>query len=431
MRIDLLYGRSGKTVDFPDERTTVIQPKAMSPVPDEKHAVRRGLRQPTAGAPLRDRVKPNDSVAIVFSDITRPMPNDRVLPILLGELDYVPDDQITLINALGTHRPNTPEEIRELLGAEVADRYRVIQHDCRDDDELVHLGETSWGHEAWVNRTYMESSVRILTGFIEPHLFAGFSGGPKAVLPGVAGVRTITANHGPDMIGHPRSTFGETDGNPIWEEIHEVASLTTPTFLLNVTLTEDRCITGVFSGDLEEAHRAGVDFVRQSAMVPVAEPFDIVVTTAGGYPLDISMYQAVKGIAVAGGIVKDGGAIILVSQCAEGLPGYGEYGELMRRAESASHLLEMIHQPGFAMQDQWDAQIQAGICERAKVYIYADGLTDDEIDQALGRPCVDIEETLSGLLRQYGRGARIAVLPAGPLTVPFLENEDRTQEGYA
>jgi nickel-dependent lactate racemase len=224
------------------------------------------------------------------------------------------------------------------------------------------------------------------------------------------------------MIGHPKSTFGETDGNPIWEEMLEVASLTTPTFVLNVTLTEDRCITGVFSGDLEEAHRVGADFVRRSAMVPIEEAFDIVVTTAGGYPLDINLYQAVKGIAVAGGIVKDGGAIVLVSECSEGLPEYGEYGELMRKADTPARLLEMIHQPGFAMQDQWDAQIQAGICERAEVYIYADGLTDDEIGQALGRPCRSIEETLSGLLRQYGPDARIAVLPAGPLTVPFIDN---------
>jgi nickel-dependent lactate racemase len=365
-------------------------------------------------------------VAVVFSDITRPMPNDRVLPILLDELDRVPDDRITLINALGTHRPNTPEEIGDLLGAEVAGRYRVVQHDCRDPAQLVHLGQTSWGHEAWVNRAYVESSVRILTGFIEPHLFAGFSGGPKAVLPGVAGLRTITANHGPEMIGHPKSTFGETDGNPIWEEMSEVALLTRPTFLLNVTLTEDHCITGVFSGDLAEAHRAGVDFVRRSALAPVEEPFDVVVTTAGGYPLDISMYQAVKGISVAGRIVKDGGAIVLVSECSEGLPGHGEYGELMRLADTPARLLEMIHQPGFAMQDQWDAQIQAGICERAQVYVHADGLTDDEIRLALARPCRDIEKTVSRLVEQFGPGARIAVLPAGPLTVPLLLDEDGT-----
>jgi nickel-dependent lactate racemase len=426
VKVELLYGREGKVVEFPDGRTTVVVPRPVDPVPDEKAAVRRALRAPIGSPPLRELVGPDDSVAIVFSDITRPMPSDRVLPVLLEELDDVPDDRIVFINALGTHRPNTPDELVDIVGPEIVERYRVIQHDCRDENELVCLGETSRGHEIWVSRTYMESTVRILTGFIEPHLFAGFSGGPKAVLPGVAGIKTITANHGPEMIGHPRSTFTYTRGNPIWEEMFEVAARTEPTFLLNVTLTEDRRITGVFGGDLEQAHEAGVAFVKRTAMLPVDRPFDIVVTTAGGYPLDISLYQSVKGIGVAANIVKDGGAIIMASECMEGLPDYGEYGELMRLAESPDALLAMIHQPGFMMQDQWDAQIQAQICKRVDVHIYSEGLTDEEIRQAQAVPCEDVESTVAVLLERSGPEARIAVLPAGALVVPYLQGAGRS-----
>ena len=425
MKVELLYGREGKVVEFPDAWTTVVMPRLVDPVPDEKAAVRRALRAPIGSQPLRELVGPDDSVAIVFSDITRPMPSDRVLPVLLDELDDIPDNRIVLINALGTHRPNTPDELVDILGPEIVERYRVIQHDCRDENELVCLGKTSRDHEIWVNRTYMESTVRILTGFIEPHLFAGFSGGPKAVIPGVAGIKTITANHGPEMIGHPNSTFTCTRGNPIWEEMFEVAARTEPTFLLIVTLAEDRRSTGVFGGDLEQAHEAGVAFVKHTAMVSVDRPFDIVVTTAGGYPLDISLYQSVKGIGAAANIVKDGGAIIMASECMEGLPDYGEYGELMRLAESPDELLAMIHQPGFMMQDQWDAQIQAQICKQVDVYIYSEGLTDEEIRQALAVPCKDMESTMAMLIERSGPETRIAALPAGALVVPYLQGTGR------
>lgn len=424
VKTELLYGRDGEVVEFAEERTSFLVPESVDPVEDDKVAVREALRAPIGSAPLRTLVGKEDSVAIVFSDMTRPMPNDRVLPVLLDELNHVPEDRMVLINALGTHRPNTPDEMDELLGSAVVKRYPIVQHNCRNGDELVELGKTSKDHPVWVNRAYMESTVRILTGFIEPHLFAGFSGGPKAVLPGMAGIETITANHGADMVGDARATFGYTHGNPIWEEMLEVAELTEPTFLLNVTLTQDRQLTGVFAGDLEEAHKTGVESVRRTAMVPVDEPFDIVVTTAGGYPLDISLYQAVKGIAVAGHVVRDGGAIILVSECVEGLPNYGQYGEIMRLAETPGGLLKLVHQSGFMMQDQWDAQIQAKICERADVYVYSDGLTDDEIHQAFAEPCRDVEATVSELLDECGDDARIAVLPAGPLTVPYIRRAD-------
>ena len=420
MEVNLLYGRNGKQVNLPDDRTEVILPKEIAAIEDEAAALRQALRNPIGSPALRDLVGPSDQVAIVFSDITRPMPYDRILPVLLEELSQVPDDRIVFVNATGTHRPNTPEELVEILGEGVVRRFRIVQHDCRDQDRLVRVGRTSRGNELWVNRTYMESSVRILTGFIEPHLFAGFSGGPKAVLPGIAAATTIYSNHGVDMIGHAGSGFARTHGNPIWEEMMEAALLTEPTFILNITQTPARRITGVFAGDLERAHAAGVEFVKEYSLAQVDEPFEIVLTTAGGYPLDINMYQSVKGIAVTENIIKPGGSIILASACQEGLPAYGEYRDIVKMADSPDELLEILRRPGFHMQDQWDVQIQAQLCKAAHLYIYSEGLTDAEIRQAMGYPCRDIESKIDELLKTYGPEARIAVLPAGPLCVPSV-----------
>jgi nickel-dependent lactate racemase len=421
--VKLLYGKEGKVVHFPEERTTVIRPKAREPLLNEKLAVREALDTPIGSPPLRDLVGRDDHVAIVFSDITRPMPYDKILPVLLEELSDIPDDHIVFINALGTHRPNTKAELIEILGPKIIKRFTVVQHDCWDKKGLTFLGNTPQGHEIWVNRAYMESSVRILTGFIEPHLFAGFSGGPKAVLPGIAGVKPIFANHGINMIDDPRSGFGQTQGNPIWEEMLEAALRTKPTFIVNVTQTEDRHITGIFAGDLQKAHEAGVAFARDTAMVPVKSRFDIVVTTSGGYPLDISMYQSVKGIAAAANIVKDRGTIILVSECAEGLPEFGDYGNIMRLAATPEDLLHTIHQPDFFMQDQWDAQIQARICSRIDLQIYSGILSDQEVRQVFGVPCHDIEKAIDLLLNKYGSESKVAVLPTGSLYIPYLQSE--------
>jgi len=331
MRIKLAYGKEGLWVNLPGgARVTVLEPRFVPGLPDEPAAIRAALCQPVGTPPLRELVRPEDTVAIAFSDLTRPMPSDRVLPVLLAELAHVPRENITLFNAVGTHRPNTPEELVSILGREVTEGYRVVQHNAFDPDGLLFLGETSFGHEMWVNRAFMAASVRILTGFIEPHMFAGFSGGPKAVLPGLAGERTILGNHGPQMIEHPQAIWGITRGNPIWEEMREMALRVNPAFLLNVTLNKAREITGVFAGDMDQAHAAGTAFVRQSAMTPVLAPFDIVITSNSGYPLDLNLYQAVKGMSAAAQIVRQGGSIILAAECVDGIPDHGEYKRLLQ-----------------------------------------------------------------------------------------------------
>jgi nickel-dependent lactate racemase len=420
-QIDLAYGRTGLTISLPDQvdlLTTTFYPG----LPDEEAAILQALRRPAGTAPLRDQVQAGDSVAIVHSDLTRATPNARILPVLLAELEAagVRRADITLLNGLGTHRPQTEAEMRTLLGDFVVDNYRCLQHDAFDDDLLVPLGHTSLGNPLRVNRHYLNADIRILTGFIEPHLFAGFSGGPKGVLPAIAGFESVLSNHSAQMIAHPQATWGICAGNPIWEEMREAALMTNPTFLLNVALNARQEITAVFGGDLLEAHRQGRTFVRRQSMVEVDAPYDIIITTNSGYPLDQNLYQTVKGMSAAARIVRQGGAIIMAAACADGLPDHGLYISLLTQAGSPEAALEMITNTSHTQHDQWQVQIQALVQQKADVYVHSAGLTPEQIRKALFEPCLDIAATIAALSAQYGPTPRICVMPEGPQTVAYL-----------
>jgi lactate racemase len=302
-----------------------------------------------------------------------------------------------------------------------------VQNDASDQTTQVHLGQTSRGLDIWLNREFAECNVKILTGFIEPHIFAGFSGGGKAIMPGMAGLRTVLGNHGADMIAHPLATWGITDGNPLWEEIMEVAGRAGPpddTFLVNVALNRNQEITAVFAGDLRAAHAAGCRFVKQTAMAPVLRPFDIVITTNSGYPLDLNLYQSMKGVSAAAKVVGQGGAIIIAADCWDGIPEHGFYGQLLSEASSPRELLERVRAPGFLVQDQWQAQIQAQIQLKADVHVRTDNLTDAQVRSVLLEPCARIEDTVGALLERFGPGARICVLPEGPQTIPYVADSE-------
>jgi nickel-dependent lactate racemase len=420
MRIKLAYGKEGLWVELPYSNLTVLEPKFIAGVSNEEEAIRAALRAPVGAPPLKDQVQSSDTVAIVFSDITRPQPRKKMLPVLLNELAHVPKDQIVVINALGTHRLNTHDELVEMLGKEILDNYRVLQHNAWDRERMVYLGKTSFGNETYINAEYMNAQVKILTGFIEPHFFAGFSGGPKAILPALAHYKSVLTNHGAQMIGHPNATWGVTTDNPIWEEMLEVALLTQPTFLLNVTLNRDKQITGVFAGDLIQAHAAGTAFCHSAAMVPVPKPFDIVITSNSGYPLDLNLYQSVKGMSAAAQVVKPGGSIIVAAECWDGIPDHGEYKHLLQMASTPQEILRLINSEGFSSQDQWQVQIQAQIQLKADVYVHSGYLSPEDIQRCMFHPCESIEATISQLLERYGREASICVIPQGPMTIPYI-----------
>jgi len=421
MRIQLAYGKTGLPLELDDSLdVTVVEPKFVPALADPEAAVRASLAAPIGSRPLREVVRPGMRVGVVFSDITRPAPNPLLLGAVLEILDSVPGVEATLFNALGTHRPNTEAELRTMVGDAIFERRRIVQNDTFDPSTQVRVGVTSKGHETWINAELMRCDLKVLTGFIEPHLFAGFSGGGKAIMPGMAGQRTVLGNHDAAMVGHSKAIWGVTHGNPIWEEVREVAGQTGRSFLLNVTLNRDKAVTGIFAGDLDLAHAAGCAFVKSSAMVAVPRPFDIVVTTNSGYPLDLNLYQSIKGLRAADQIVKTGGTIIIATRCSDGLPEHGLYGRLLRESQDPQELLKKICAPCFLEQDQWQAHIQALVQSRADVFVRSDGLTDDQIRAALLRPCRRIEDTIAELLGRYGRGASICVMPEGPQTIPYI-----------
>ena len=419
MKVNLAYGQGHLAIELPAERTTVINPSHTAGLADERAAVLAALNQPIGCKPLREWIRPGDRVCIGFTDITRATPNERLIPWLLEHLAHVPRENITLLNSLGTHRPNTKEELEKLLTPAVVRDYRVLNHEPENPAALVPFGTTRDGTPALINRHLAAADVRIITGFIEPHFFAGFSGGPKGIMPGLAGLETVMSNHGEKNIGDPKSTFGVTAGNPIWEEMREIALRVGPSFLLNVTLNEDKRITGVLAGDLIAAHQTGFEFVRQAAMQRVKSPFEVVVTTNSGYPLDQNLYQGVKGMSAGARVLQPGGTLILACECREGVPARSPLDLLLRSAGSPEEILALLATPGFVRPEQWQAQIQALIQRRARVLLYST-LPDEIVRTAHLEPCHDIAAAVRQELAARGPDARVAVLPQGPLTIPYL-----------
>jgi len=421
MQIQLAYGEGHLTIECPDDRTAVITPNEREGISDERTAIHTALDAPTAGTSLRQLVKTDTRICILFTDITRATPNDRMIPWLLDYLSFVPKENIILLNQLGTHRPNSRAELEKMLTKEVVNNYRVLNAEPENREAHVQFGTTRDGTPALINRHAVEADLRIVTGFIEPHLFAGFSGGPKGIMPGVAALETVMSNHGAENIAATNATFGITYGNPIWEEMLAIAQRTGPKFLLNVTLNNSRQITNVFSGDLIEAHKTGCEFVKRSAMQAVAEPFDVVVTTNSGYPLDLNLYQGVKGMSAGARILKEGGTLILAAECREGIPSGSELDKLLRYAQNPEEVLTLLSTPGFERPEQWQAQIQALIQRKADVRVYS-SLDDDTLRAAHLAPCADISAMIAEELEKHGPDARVAVLPQGPLTIPYLES---------
>ena len=420
MRVQLDYGSDGLGVDLPEERTVVIAPRHLPAVNDPSAALRAALRQPTAGAPLAALVRAGDTVAIAVCDITRAQPRALMLQAIFAELPQVAPEQVVILVATGTHRANTRDELVAMLGADIVDRYSVVNHDSRDAAMLVSAGTTSTGVPILLNRRWLDATVRITTGFVEPHFFAGFSGGPKMVAPGLAGLDTVLALHDARHVGHAKATWAVVDGNPIHDDVREIARRTGVSFAIDVALNRDQAITRVFAGELFAEHAAACAHVKATAMCPVDTLFDVVLTTNSGYPLDQNLYQAVKGMSAAAGIVKPGGTIICAAECRDGLPDHGAYGSILRERASPAALLEMIETPGYSAPDAWQVQVQALIQAKAQVLVKAGGLSLDALRAAHFEPVTDVAMAVRGALSAAGPEASLAVLPHGPQTIPYV-----------
>lgn len=421
MKVHLPFGEHGIEATLPDG-ATVLRPAATPPLANPDAAVRHAIAAPLAGPPLAALARPGATATIVVSDITRPVPNAVLLPPMLEALEAggVAPDAITILIGTGLHRVSRDDERERIVGADIASRYRVLDHDARDAASHRYLLTTPRGTPVEVNAAYLEADIRILTGFVEPHLFAGYSGGGKAMLPGICGAAAIMANHDATMIGHPNATWCTTQGNPIFEEMRDVALKTAPSFTLNVTLDERKRITGVFSGELIAAHDAAIAQAERQAICEIPGLFDVVVVTNMGYPADLVLYQAVKGMSVAAQAVRFGGAILLVAECREGL-GAPEYAAMLRSELSPGALLDRLVSAPHTAVDQWQVQVQAMVQARADVWVHS-MLDRAAIESAHLRFAATVEGALEEIAAEQraatGREPSICILPYGQLTVP-------------
>ncbi len=422
MTIQLDYGKKGLTVEVPRRNTTVVQPKRVEACADPETEIRSALTNPIGASSLREQAKGKKKFGIVFNDITRATPNGIIIPVIIEELRRAEatTEDITLFNATGTHRTNTDTELRSILNDFLVDTFTIVQNDVQKPDSFTEVCRTKAGKQVFLNSRFMECDLHILTGFIEPHFFAGFSGGPKAIMPGMASLSTIMENHDTTLLDHPNSTWGKTEENLLWNELKEIADMVPNRFLVNVTLNREKKITAVFAGGVTEAHKRGCLFARKTTMEQVDSLFDIVITSNSGYPLDLNLYQSVKGMSAASQIVKQGGSIIIATECSDGVPEHGLYGRLLAEASNLDELIKTVRRPDFKKQDMWQAYIQALICGKADVYVYSDGLSDEQIQTALLRPSKNITETVETLLARYGHNAAVCVLPEGPMTIPYV-----------
>ncbi len=419
----LQYGINGLEVDIPSPHVTVLAPRFIPGLRDEGAEFRKSVGKPIESPPLKERVGAHERLAIVIPDITRPMPSERILPWLLAELSHVQPEKITIISGTGSHRANTAHEMESMVGAATLTRYRVVNHSAHDPAGLKSAGRAADGRTVLMNREYVNADRRIVLGFIEPHFMAGFSGGYKGIFPALADIDSIMHYHRASVIGDPRSTWGRVEGNPTQDQIVHNGSLLPVDFCINVTLNRRREITRFFCGDVLAAHRQGCRFARETAMVPCARPFPIVITTNSGYPLDQNLYQTVKGMSAAAQIVEDGGFILTASRCDDGFPAHGNFRKLLFEHDSPGAVLKTILAPGFSMYDQWEAQLLALICLKARVGLYSE-IPADDVRRAHLEPVDEIEGRIASEIERVGQDAPVAVLPEGPMTIPYMEFAD-------
>ena len=420
MLTELAYGTAGLTIELPDD-AVVVAPQHAVPAADAAATLRRALREPVAGPALRRRVRRGQTVAISACDITRAQPRAAMIGAVLDELDGVVrlDDLVVLV-ATGSHRANTDAELRAMFGDEIADRVRIVNHDARDDRSLQWCGRHGSGVPVWLHREWCAADVRITTGFVEPHFFAGFSGGPKMVAPGLAGLDTVLTLHDAARIGHPRATWGITRGNPVHDDIRAIAAATGVTFAFDVVLNREQRIVAAFGGDLEPMHDAAIEVARRTAMRPVDGRFEVVVTTGSGYPLDQSLYQSVKGMSAANEIVRHAGTIVCAAECRDGFPDHGDYRSQLTSGATPQELLDTIARRQRTVPDQWQVQVQARVQANARVVMHTGYLSDAELAAADLEQTHDITATVHDALAAAGGSARLCVLPEGPQTIPYI-----------
>lgn len=419
MRVALEYGRAGLIVDLPDDNVAAVMTlREAEAVENAAASVLQALESPIGTRPLRELARGRKDACIVVCDITRPVPNPVILPEILATLasEGIPPSLVTILIATGTHRPNDAAELLQMLGEEAASRCQVINHVCTDEAAMESFGDSPNGVPITLNRHYTQADLKITVGMIEPHFMAGYAGGRKMVMPGIAGLESVQAWHSPKFLEHPRATNGAVEGNPVHEEALWIAKQCRPDFIIDVALDKNKKIAAVFAGDMESAWNSGVAFVAKNNTVEIPEMVDVAITTCGGYPLDLTYYQAVKGMVGVVPIVKPGGTIIIAAECAEGI-GNSHFRDALFRVGDISTWLERAESGEWErVPDQWQIEELAKAVRNHRVLLKCDGIPPEVAERLFVTPIASIEDAV----RELGPDIRIAVLPKGPYVIPVV-----------
>jgi lactate racemase len=424
MQIRFAFGQDGLDVNLPDgPRYEVIESRSASPLPNVSAALDAALDRPIGSKPLRELAAGKKTAAISVCDITRPAPNWLTLPPLLKRLHDagIPVEGVTLLIATGLHREATPSEINHILGPEIAAKYRVVNHDARVLADHRRLGTTGRGIPVYIDERFMAAELHITLGFIEQHLMLGFSGGRKLVAPGLAAQETIKVIHSPTFMREPMATEGSIADNPLHAQLLEIARMAGHDFMLDVTLTQSREVSGIFAGDPVKAHAAGVDFLRTTSLERLTGLADAVITSAAGYPLDLTLYQTVKGVTAAQHIVKPGGRILIMGECAEGV-GSPEFAEKVAGFSGYDSFLDEIRSADVEI-DQWQLEKLALTGQKHELFLYVPGLAKERLGGLASRCFWDAKSAVDAVLRGLPAGARVALVPEGPYVYARVEGE--------
>jgi lactate racemase len=417
--VDLPYGDSFLKAAIPSNNLISVLKRNYSRLPgDETEAIRERLKNPINSPPLASIPGKNDKVVIITTDNTRACPDDRLLPPILEAIEpMVPRRNITIVIALGLHQPLSKKEMLEKLGRNIVENYNVINHDVKD---VVYLGTTSRGTPVEIFKKVAEADIKISTGFIEPHFFAGFSGGRKSIAPGVSSERAICHNHSALMLDDKKARAGILQGNPVHEDMIEQAKMAGLNFIVNVLLNETGEITDVFAGDPVTAHERGCELEKHLATASTNHKADIAIVTCGGAPLDIDLYQSCKAIDTAAQITKSGGIIIVAARCEAGI-GPRSFYDFHASAAKAAEVLERIKQ-GEHAGVPWQ-NLFLGRAQLNHEIFLVSGLEQEQVSHMKITAIPSVEEGIAKALTALGKGAEITVIPQGPHVLPSLERD--------
>lgn len=414
MKAKLLCGKETITLELPDS-TQLIENKPAQGLADPESAVRDALLHPIGTSPLREIAAGRKNACIVISDITRPVPNKIILPPLLQTLEEsgIAAEDITILIATGMHRPNLGDELESMIGKEIMDNYRIVNHYCQKADEYREVAQIE-GAPIEINTHYLDADLKILTGLIEPHFYAGFSGSRKSILPGISSFQTMKFMHSYKVIDQLQEANCRLEKNIFHQYAMEVAEIAGVDFILNVVINQERELAGVFAGHHDLAHREGCKLVSNHAVAVIDEKVDLVITSAGGYPLDATFYQVSKCLIAARDILKKGGTILVTCGCEEGLGGE-EFCTIMRSNPTPEHFDSHHGNPDNFVIDQWCAQnIYQALAHAGNVFIYSPGLSKEDVDRFQGIKVLDCQATVNELLDKHDK---VVVIPDGPYVV--------------